>query len=207
MFDRDVYFDAVRETLFGGSLTQQQTDGQNILLGVYERVSLNRDFRWMAYCLATTLHESASTMWPVAEYGGADASYGQIDPETGQRYYGRGFCQTTHRANYRRADVEMGWSGEHSCEWHADLQLEPIYAAPTMFVGMYQGWFRTHEDGLPETLGRYFNENTDEPYLAREIINGDKTKVPSWSGGVSIGNLIAGYHDHFLDALNAAIVP
>ena len=73
-----------------------------------------------------------------------------------------------------------------------------------MFRGMVEGWFRKSSDGKPQTLGRYFNASKDDPYNAREIINGDKSKVPSWSGGVSIGKLIAGYHDKFLDALNAA---
>jgi putative chitinase len=70
-----------------------------------------------------------------------------------------------------------------------------------MFRGMTEGWFRSGE-----TLDRYFNTDTDDPYGAREIINGDKSKVPSWSGGVPIGNLIAGYHDDFLEALTASWV-
>ena len=36
------------------------------------------------------------------------------------------------------------------------------------------------------------------------MINGDKHIVPSWSGGVSIGKLIAGYHEHFLEALTVS---
>ena len=56
-----------------------------------------------------------------------------------------------------------------------------------------------------QTLERYFNETTDNSYGAREIINGDKSKVPSWSNGVCIGNLIKGYHIDFLAALEAAV--
>ena len=73
-----------------------------------------------------------------------------------------------------------------------------------MFLGMSQGWFRTAKDGSKETLQKYFNDTRDDPFGAREIINGDKNKVPPWSGGVSIGNLIANYHTAFLAALNAA---
>jgi hypothetical protein len=69
---------------------------------------------------------------------------------------------------------------------------------------MEQGWFRTHDDGKPETLARYFGPDVDDPYGAREIINGDKSKVPSWSGGIPIGKLIEGYHDSFLEALTLA---
>jgi hypothetical protein len=49
---------------------------------------------------------------------------------------------------------------------------------------MAEGWFT----GVK--LGDYFNENTDDPINARRIINGnDKDE------------LIAGYHDTFLEAL------
>ena len=70
---------------------------------------------------------------------------------------------------------------------------------------MAEGWFRGDEYGR-QNLERYFNEDTDDPYKAREIINGDKSKVPTWSGGVSIGNLIKQYHVSFLAALEAALV-
>ena len=35
-FDRDTYFEAVRDTLFAGKLEQVQVDGQNIVLAVWE---------------------------------------------------------------------------------------------------------------------------------------------------------------------------
>jgi hypothetical protein len=53
-------------------------------------------------------------------------------------------------------------------------------------------------------MAKYFNATTDDPYTAREAVNGDKSKVPPWSKGVSIGNLIKGYHYDFLAALRAA---
>jgi len=74
-----------------------------------------------------------------------------------------------------------------------------------MFIGMEEGWFRGDKHGR-QTLDRYFDQHADDPYGAREIINGDKHIVPSWSGGVSIGKLIAGYHKDFLTALHAAVI-
>jgi len=206
-FDRDVYFDLVRQKPFGGKLGQGQVDGQEAILTRWEENPLSDDLRWLAYALATTLHETASEMLPIEEYGkGAGMKYGTPDPTTKQIYYGRGFVQCTWRENYARADRELGLTGDRSCEWHAENQLDPSIAAETMFRGMAEGWFRTHADGKPETLARYFNDTTDDPYGAREIINGDKTKVPSWSGGKSIGKLIAGYHADFLAALDAAVL-
>lgn len=211
-FDRDIYFNSVRGSLFG-VLTQQQVDGQNGILAAWEtHVSEQEDLRYLAYMLATTMHETASTMWPIAEYGeGQGMEYGKPAGPYNQIYFGRGDVQLTWWDNYVKADEEMnkqfnaGWVGDKSCEKNPDLQLTQEYAAPTMYLGMTQGWFRKSSDGQPHTLARYFNDTKDDAYTAREIINGDKTKVPSWSNGVSIGNLIKGYHGKFLTALNESV--
>jgi hypothetical protein len=204
-FDRETYFDSVRQSLFGGSMDQGQVDGQNVFLDRWERQTLSDDLRWLAYALATAFHETAQTMQPIAEYGNptcGGAEYAKEDPETGQRYYGRGFAQLTWRDNYARATEELGLIGPDDIEKHAERALDLKIAADVMFRGMYYGWFRS-----AETLPRYFNDTTDDPYEAREIINGDKSRVPDWSNGVSIGDLIVGYHEKFLDALeDAAIV-
>jgi hypothetical protein len=191
-------------------MSQDQVDGQEAILSVWEWIpvkfpDIELDLRWLSYMLATTYHETSQEMQPIEEYGRGDGmEYGEVDPETGQTYYGRGFVQTTWRENYARADEELDLTGADSCEWHAENQLEPVIAAKTMFKGMYEGWFRSDSSGK-QTLPRYFSATVDDAYMAREIINGDKTKVPSWSGGVSIGNLIKGYHLDFLAALNAAL--
>lgn len=206
-FNRDVFFDRVRGTLFGGSLDQGQVDGLGAILSAWEEGYGDKDLRWLAYALGTQLHETASTCQPIEEYQGSSASYGQLDQETGQRYFGRGYVQLTHRANYEKADIELGLgrtkADETSCEWHAENALDPTIAAQVMFEGMIEGWFRT-KDGKPETLARYFDADTNDPYNARGIINGDKSTVPSWSNGVSIGNLIKGYHNDFVEALEAS---
>lgn len=203
-FDRTIFFDAVRP-LFGGALTQQQVDGMTFILDAWEKYAGTDDIRWLANFLAQSFHETAQKMWPIAEYNGAQQSYGQIDPETGQRYFGRGLIQCTHRENYRRADEELGFTGDDRCEWNADLQLKPDVSARTGYRGMVQGWFRSDSAG-PHTLSRYFNETVDDPVGSRNIINGDRNTVPSWSNGVSIGTLVAGYHAAFLAALEAALV-
>src|SRR5262245_47664065 len=108
--DRKVYFDSIRASLFG-SMSQSQVDGQNVMLDAWEskRVQTYRpDLRWLAYVLATTYHETAQTMQPIEEYGkGKGQPYGVPDKETGQTYYGRGFCQLTWRDNYAKAAYEL----------------------------------------------------------------------------------------------------
>jgi hypothetical protein len=210
-FDRKIYFDSVRGALFSGALSQQQVEGQEAILGEWELPDQTGiptdDVRWLAYMLATTYHETSQKMWPIEEYGkGSGQPYGKKDPQTGQTYYGRGYVQLTWRDNYHKSTERLGLKGDADLEWHAQMALDPQIAADVMFIGMREGWFRT-SDGRPETLYRYFNDTTDDPYNAREIINGDKKTVPSWSNGVSIGNLIKGYHQKFLTALTAASVP
>src|SRR5262245_12330776 len=195
IFDRKVYFDAVRASLFAGSMSQEQVDGQEAILSRWEADPLSDDLRHLAYPLATTKHETASTMQPIEEYGkGEGHDYGKPDPQTGQTYYGRGFVQLTWRDNYARATSELELAGDDDLEWHADRALNMAIAGEVMFTGMSEGWFRSDSEGS-QTLVRYFNAQVDDSYGAREIINGDKKTVPSWSHGVSIGNLIAGYHE------------
>ena len=207
-FDREVYFDSVRASLFSGRLTQQQVDGQNFILDVWEADHLDWDLRWLAYPLATAIHETASTMWPIEEYGkGAGQPYGKPD-KNGNAFYGRGLIQLTWAENYQKMTpvVRAAFPGEDiDLYLHPEQALVPKYASEIMFVGMEQGMFRASSDGQRQTLVRYFSSTKDDPYTAREIINGDKKTVPSWSNGVSIGNLIKGYHGKFLAALQAAL--
>lgn len=204
--DRQIFFDSVRPKPFSNKLSQGQVDGMSAILDAWESDYSNWDLRWLAYALATTYHETSAEMLPIEEYGkGEGMEYGEVDSETGQTYYGRGYVQLTWRENYAKADREIGLSDDDSMEWHAENALDPEFAAETMFTGMRDGWFRSDSEGK-QTLQRYFNDTRDDPYGAREIINGDKSKVPSWSNGVSIGNLIKGYHNSFLAALTAAYI-
>jgi hypothetical protein len=201
-FDRETYFDSVRHSLFGGSMTEQQVIGQETILLAWEINPLSEDLRHLSYALSTTMHETGNTFMPVVEYQGEKASYGQVDPQTGQAYYGRGYVQLTHRENYVKATAELGLVDGDDLEWHADRALDPQIASDVMFYGMDEGWFRP-----PNKLSLYFSDVADDAYGAREIINGDKHIVPSWSNGVSIGKLIAGYHQHFLHALTISSKP
>lgn len=205
-FDRETFFNLVRQKPFNGKLAQQQVDGMNAILGAWEADFEGQDLRWLANPLAQTYHETGGAMWPIEEYKkGEGQPYGKKDPETGQTYYGRGYVQITWRENYARADSELGLTKDTGMEWHAERALDSTIAADTMFQGMMAGWFRkSGSPATPNTLMKYFNTTTNDVYNAREIINGDKSKVPSWSNGVSIGNLIVGYHNNFLAALEAS---
>jgi putative chitinase len=209
MIDREAFFDAVRKSPFPGSLTQQQVDGMNGILDAFEAYYNWPDLRWLANMLAQSKWETSSTMWPVEEYGkGGSADYAKIVPETGYGYWGRGLLQLTWDSNYKKADSEMGWTKEEgtSCYWNPDLQLKIEWSAPTAFRGMSEGWFRS-SGGTPNTLAKYFNDTRDDPFEAREIVNGDKNKQPSWASGATVGDLIVADHKAFLVALELSWVP
>ena len=65
--------------------------------------------------------------------------------------------------------------------------MDSLIATRILFRGMAEGWF------TGKKLGQYFNEVTDDPRNARQIINGNDQD-----------ELIAGYHYQFLEALKAA---
>ena len=196
MINRETYFDHVRASLFAGAMTQQQVDGQNAILSLWETGGTGSpmtDPRWLAYMLATTFHETAQKMWPIEEYGkGSGKSYGKPDPETKQTYYGRGFVQLTWKENYQKATVNLSLSGDRDLVWHPDQALDLVIASRIMFRGMAEGWF------TGKKLGNFFNETTNKPVDARIIINNDVS---------SMGKKVAGYHDKFLNALNEAWYP
>ena len=185
-FDRDVYFDNVRNDLFGGAMTQQQVDGQSVILAVWEYQAGGTpmtDIRWLAYMLATVYKECAGRMWPTTEMG--SQSYLQ-----GKEYYpyiGRGFVQLTWESNYNKASAALGLIDDRDLVAHPEMALDSLISARIMFRGMAEGWFTGRK------LGQYFNDDTDDPVNARQIINGN-----------DCDDEIAGYHATFLAALQAS---
>lgn len=192
MFDRQIYFDQVRKAPFGGTMNQGQVDGQETILGGFEG-SGPRDVRHLGYMLATTYHETATTMQPIKEYGGE--SYLKSKPY--YPFYGRGFVQLTWEDNYRRATDELGLKAQGvDLVKTPDKALDPDIAYAVMDRGMSEGWFRGDSKGR-QTLARYFSDTVNDPVNARDIINGDvKTMGPK----------IAGYHQSFVTALEASSV-
>ena len=94
-FDHKIFFDSVRGSLFGGSMSQDQVDGMEAILTGWEKFLDDQDVRWLAYMFGTTAHETGFEMQPIEEIGkGQGSDYGKEDPETHQTYYGRGFRPT-----------------------------------------------------------------------------------------------------------------
>lgn len=185
-YDRDIYFNAVRDELFEGALEQIHVDGQNVILAVWEYEGGGTpmdDQRWLAYMLATVYKETATRMWPITEYGSEEYL-------KGKDYYpfiGRGFVQLTWEDNYRKASQILSLYDERDLVEHPDLALDSLIATRCLFRGMAEGWFTGAK------LGQFFNDKEDNPYDARTIINGH-----------DCAKEIEGYHDQFMAALDAA---
>jgi hypothetical protein len=186
MIDRDIYFDEVRDSLFGGALTQQQVDGQSVILAVWEYQAGGTpmdDERWLAYMLATVFKECATRMWPTTEYG----SDSYLQGKEYWPYIGRGFVQLTWEDNYDKASAALGLIDDRDLVAHPEIALDSLIATRIMFRGMAEGWF------TGKKLGEYFNDTEDDPINARRIIN-----------GTDCAEEIAEYHDIFLGAIQAA---
>lgn len=161
--NRRFFFDHVRLTLFDGRLRQPQVVGLSGFLDRWEAEHSADDDRWLAYILATTHHETGRRFEPIEEIGrGQGRPYGKPDPETGLRYYGRGYVQLTWKDNYHRMGDALGVD----LLWHPELALDPGIALRIIFFGMINGSFTGRR------LSRYFNATTEDWRNARRIVNG-----------------------------------
>jgi|HubBroStandDraft_5_1064220.scaffolds.fasta_scaffold32076_2 putative chitinase len=196
-YDRKVFFDVVRRDLFRGNLTQDQVDGMNFLLEVWERhfeAENPRDgTKWLSYALATFFHETDQRMQPIEEYGkGSGKSYGKKVGPHNQAYYGRGHVQLTWEENYRNGQkfLKDRYGVDANIHPEPHKMLHGPTSALVSYDGMIWGWFTGL--GLP----KYFNSTVEDPVNARRIVNGtDKAQT------------IAGYYYKFKAALKQVPAP
>jgi hypothetical protein len=172
-----VFFEQVRTTLFGGSLSQAQVDGLNALLAAW----VVGDKQQLAYLLATAFHETARTMQPIMEMGG-DA-YLRAKPYW--PFVGRGYVQLTWATGYKNADAKLGLGGKLIA--NPDMAMQPDIAAKIIVRGMASGWF------TGKKLSDFISNGNADYVGARSIVNGSDRAV-----------LIAGYAAQFEIALTKA---
>jgi len=196
------FFDSVRLGLLGPTLSQDEVGGCNAILLAAQ------DAQWplayVAYAIATAYHETAGTMQPIKERGGAAylrrmydvegarptlaRKHGNLTPGDGVKYAGRGYVQLTWRCNYERADQELALKG--ALIRNPDLAMRPDIAAAVMIRGMSEGWFtgRKLSHYLPKTGPAIRSQFV----VSRKIIN-----------GLDCADQIAGHAMAFQDALQA----
>lgn len=184
MFREETLFTAIAGPLFGGALKPAQREGIRTILACWRKEADAGPPAALAYVLATALHETAGTMQPVAEYGGAAYKtrlydvrgsnpqrairQGNDQPGDGVRYAGRGYVQLTWKNNYRLAGEKLGIDLVAA----PDRALEPEIAALILVRGMLAGWFSGRR------LGQYITATTADFVRARAIVNGtDKAQA------------------------------
>ena len=179
--------------LFGGELTQDQVNGFEVIGEAWDKAG-DGNPRHLAYILATAKHETANTMQPVREtLAKTDAKAKEILTKSWKAgklswvksdywsggFFGRGFVQLTHKANYQKAGDKLG------LDLVADPSkaMIPEVAALILVRGMLEGWF----------TGKKLSDFKSDFVSARAVVNGSDRAT-----------LIAGYAYHFLEALQAS---
>ena len=170
--DAQAFFDSLRDSgLFGKALKPDQIKGLEAVLAAAKGAGWPLAFT--AYALATACHETAYTMQPVREAYWLSESWRSKNLRYFP-YYGRGYVQLTWKANYDKADRELGLGG--SLSKNLDLAMDPDIAARIMVKGMQEGWFCGDKAGKRHTLARHVPTkgaaSVDQFTSARRIING-----------------------------------
>lgn len=188
-------FDAMRP-MFGGSLTQDQVNGLLVILEAWKKVGSGK-LRDLAYILATAKHETGDTLQPVRETKApTDAKakewltkawkagkLGQVKtPYWNTGFFGRGYVQLTHEANYRKAGEKLGLDLVSD----PSKAMIPEIAALILIRGMQEAWF----------TGKKLSDFPHDFVSSRAVVNGSDRAA-----------LIAGYAYGFLQALERAAQP
>jgi hypothetical protein len=187
-----MFYKEISKSLFYGRLTPRQKSGIETKLTAFDIYDIV-DVRWKAYMLATCYHETARAMQPIEEIGkGAGRPYGKkikhnrtVYVEPDKLYFGRGDVQLTWYENYEL----MGKLLKYPLLKYPELALEPDISVRIMIEGMTKG-VSNRGDFTGVSLEDYFNKYKEDPINARRIIN-----------GLDQANRIAGYYQHFLDAI------
>lgn len=167
--NRKFFFEHVRNSLFGKSLTQKQVDGMTAILNEWEAKHTKKDDRWLAYMMATVYHETDQKFQGIEEYG-PDSYFkkydgrkdlGNTEPGDGLRFKGRGFVQITGRLNYTKFSKILGINLVDNPKLALDLEN----CVKILFYGMTNGTF------TGKKLSDYFSATAEEWVNARRIIN------------------------------------
>lgn len=145
------FFDEIRKTVFGGSMTQQQVMGVTKIIEYRDSNYRGVTNDQLAYVLATAFHETARKCCPITEYG----SSAYLRGKKYWPYIGRGLVQITWAANYRKYGIERP---EQALEWPTALNV--------CFDGMVRGRF------TGKKLSDYISGGHVDFIGARRIING-----------------------------------
>ena len=140
--------------LFNGNFSAGQLEGLTTILETCGDI----DKRHTAYIISTIYHETGRKMQPVKEYG----SKAYLSSKPYYPYYGRDLVQTTWIHNYQKVKDFIGID----VVTNPDLIGQMPLAAQVAVTFMQKGWYTGRK------LSDYFNDEKNDPFNARRIING-----------------------------------
>lgn len=203
--NKEFFIDNYRR-LFGKALTTAKEQAIFIIINAFEADEKMKSLRWLAYILATSMHESNDTFEPVVEgyWIKPDSKrvnalynyYAKNNPgalktifpngRDGHAYYGRGrVVQLTHDFNYKLASLKI--YGDKRLFNNPDMIVKNAECdLKVTFRGMLEGWFTGFR------LEQFFPLGSNKANWrgARKIIN-----------GLDKAGLIADYAMKFYDLL------
>lgn len=194
-------FDILRAKF--GKLSESQVSAFNHIVSAMD-ADKSISYPQGAYILATTWHETATTMLPIAEYGkGGGRPYGTwqrnskgelyaykngnrntvyLQSEYPHLYYGRGETQNTWFDNYEKLSKAFNVDFLNN----PDLLLTQEWSTPVTIYSMKNGLY------TGKKLSDYINQSKKDYLNARRIIN-----------GMDKASLIAGYAETFEKVLRS----
>ncbi|NTI92296.1 hypothetical protein G6L78_01490 [Agrobacterium rhizogenes] len=204
------FFAAVRSSLFGGRLSQNQVNGISAILDAWEAKPF--DARWLAYMLATAYHETDNTMCAISEnlnYSAAGllATFSKYFTAPQARTYARHperIANWVYKNRMGNGDFASGdgWRyrgrglvqitgrdnyAKYGIADDPDKALDAAKAIEILFDGMINGRF------TGKKLADYFSATVTDWTGARKIINGTDRAAD-----------VAGYAKKFAAAIEGA---
>jgi len=188
--DRVVFYNSVRRSVFRGKLNEEQLEGMEQLLDVWDEYYCDQNPQHLAYNLATAYHETAHTMQPIMERG--RRSYfdkyepgtrigrmlGNTEPGDGYRFRGAGHVQNTGRRNARVATEELNarFGLDLDLVAYPEMRLDPFVSAHSLFLGNLMGWWTGK--GLTKYLDEDDRDEWGDYVRCRYVVNGrDKREL------------------------------
>lgn len=188
--DRKIFFDAIRRSVFRGSLNEEQVEGTEQLLRVWFDHYADQNPQHLAYNLATAYHETAHTMQPIMERG-RRSYFNKYEPGTrigrmlgntvrgdGYRFRGAGHVQNTGRRNAQKATDELNarFGMDINLVEAPELRLDPFISAHSLFLGNLMGWWTGK--GLADYLDEDDRDEWGDYVRCRYVVNGrDKREL------------------------------